>query len=745
MFKIGLISIKEDSGCTSLGIHIANFLASGQLSVALFENKTKEEFKTIKADVADDGTFVLNKVRYIPSNTNVEVNTDVEVHIIGVVNFLSEFNDSFDKVYLCTDPNIENVRDIQEYFHEANTTADIILLGASKEQLDFYSAQNFRCVNIGGKKEDIIPLTLANHISLAMRMKGIVPPTYNKDVVYDEVIFNWEPEEETTSGGGFFGMFGKKKKKEQPQKKTVKMKEDTPLEENPTEEPEPEEYTPHVYQRNAANSQEREYTFVNVPAPTAKTPVTEENPVTETTTEKKPTTQKVQTPEKKAPAKEKEKAPEPVIKEVIKENPALKAELKKQQEIIKQKEKEAKALAKKAETEAKAREKEEKEKAAALEKAQKENEKLHYKATHDELCGVKNRVGFEEDAKSLKQYVLVMFDINNLKTTNDNLGHKSGDRLLKTISKTIADVIPELYRCGGDEFIGVIRGVSKRDETKIVELLSSIDSTLEKASAKDKSLNYSVAYGYAFSSEGKLDRVKELADERMYEDKAKKKAPQETPSDEKDKLPEKKPTTKQKTAEKKSLFDALRLGNNTEKVTDTLKVGHLTVFVTGVSHSVGTSFVAGSIASSMTDIYNEDVWLELSDGGDYPDNYMVKPVMDDNDRFTAFKSPIYVEEKGVYSLLSDADMGDMLRADINIMVTTASENDLREVAAFIKQNETMATNWVFAFNHVHKAQEKLIHTAMKDYNYVIIPFHDNAEVDLDLRKTYIKIIDEFVG
>lgn len=743
MFKIGLISIKEDSGCTSLGIHIANFLASGQLSVALFENKTKEEFKTIKADVADDGTFVLNKVRYIPSNVTVEVNTDVEVHIIGVVNFLSEFDDSFDKVYLCTDPDIANVRDIQEYFHEANTTADIILLGASKEQLDFYSAQNFRCVNIGGKKEDIIPLALANHISLAMRMKGIVPPTYNKDVVYDEVIFNWEPKEENTSGGGFFGMFGKKKKKEQPQKKPTKAKEVVSSEEKPAVEPEPEEYTPHVYQRNIANTQEKEYTFVNVPAPTAKDPTTEEEPVTKTKTE----TQKVQTPEKKTPTKEKEKVPEPVIKEVIKEDPALKAELKKQQEIIKQKEKEAKALAKKAEAEAKAREKEEKEKAAALEKAQRENEKLHHKATHDELCGIKNRVGFEEDAKNLKQYVLVMFDVNNLKTTNDTLGHKSGDRLLKTVSKTIASVIPELYRCGGDEFIGIIHGVSKRDETKIIDLLSSIDSALEKASVKDKSLNYSVAYGYAFSSEGKLDRVKELADERMYEDKAKKKAPQEMPSDEKSNLPEpeKTSTIKHKSAEKKSLFDALRLGNNTEKVTDTLKVGHLTVFVTGVSHSVGTSFVAGSIASSMTDIYNENVWLELSDGGDYPDNYMVKPVMDDNDRFTAFKSPIYVEEKGVYSLLSDSDMGDMLRADINIMVTTASENDLREVAAFIKQNEAMAANWVFAFNHVHKAQEKLIHSAMKDYNYVIIPFHDNAEVDLDLRKTYIKIIDEFVG
>lgn len=734
MFKIGLISIKDNSGCTSLGIHIANFLASGQLSVALFENKTKEEFKTIKADVSDDGTFVLNKVRYIPSDVNVKVNTDVEIHIIGVVNFLSEFDDSFDKVYLCTDPDIANVRDIQEYFHETNTIADIILLGASKEQLDFYTAQNFRCVNIGGKKEDIIPLTLANHIALAMRMKGVVPPIYNKDIVYDEVIFNWEPEEETTSGGGFFGMFGKKKKKEQPQKKPTKTKEVVPSEEKLTEEPEPEEYTPHVYQRNIANSQEKEYTFVNVPAPTAKAPTTEEEPKI-----------KVQSPEKKTSVKEKEKVPEPVIKEVIKEDPALKAELKKQQEIIKQKEKEAKALAKKAEVEARAREKEEKEKAAALEKAQRENEKLHHKATHDELCGIKNRVGFEEDAKNLKQYVLVMFDVNNLKTTNDTLGHKSGDRLLKTISKTIANVIPELYRCGGDEFIGIIRGASKRDESKITELLSSIDSTLEKASAKDKSLDYSVAYGYAFSSEGKLDRVKELADERMYEDKAKKKAPQETPSDEKNNLPEKTSTTKKKQAEKKSLFDALRLGNNTEKVTDTLRVGHLTVFVTGISHSVGTSFVAGSIASSMTDIYNENVWLELSDGGDYPDNYMVKPVMDDNDRFTAFKSPIYVEEKGVYSLLNDSDMGDMLRADINIMVTTASENDLREVAAFIKQNEAMATNWVFAFNHVHKAQEKLIHAAMKDYNYVIIPFHDNAEVDLDLRKTYIKIIDEFVG
>ena len=760
MYNIGLISIKEDSGCTSLGIHIANYLASDKKNtVALFENRSKEEFKTIKADwyAAADGTFELNNVCYIPSGVDIPGKFDIEVHIVGVVNFLSELNDTFDKIYLCTDPDPNNIADIKEYFHETGTKADIILLGASKEQLDIYTENGLKCINISDKKENILPLALANHIALSMRMKGLIPPVYNKDAVYDETIFNWE-EEEDTSSGGFFGLFGKKKKKKEIPAKEVEDNESEVVEETVNA---VTDYQPSVYQRGS--SEDKDYTFIDVPAPTpAKSPVfkNEDNaehsksPVLEdedntnelVKMDGKPNNEPVKADEK--PIKNTSKKPVPEKTDTHKKtdnkpDAATKAELKKQQEIIRQKEKETKELERKAQAEAKKRQKEEKEKALALEKAQKENEALHFKATHDELCGVKNRVGFEEDAKTLKQYVLIMFDVNDLKGTNDNLGHKNGDKLLKTVSKTISSVIPDLYRCGGDEFIGIIRGVSKRDESKIIGLLTSIDETLAKASAKDKALNYSVAYGYAYSSEGKLEKVKELADERMYQDKAKKKSSSVKDSAPKQAvLPEKNPEKKK--AERKSIFDALRVGSN-EKETDTLKVGHLTIFVSGISHSVGTSFVAGSIASAMTDIYDEDVWLDLTEGGDFPDNYMVKPVHDDNDRFTAFKSPLYVEERGVYALLSDSDMGDMMRADINIMVTTASENDLREVAAFIKQNRDIAANWVFAFNHVHKAQEKTIHAAMKDYNYLIIPFHDNAEVDLDLRKTYIKLIDEFIG
>lgn len=707
MFKIGLISIKDNSGCTSLGIHIANFLASESRSVTLYENKNKEEFKTVKAFFEEDGTFLLNNVRYVPSGVEKSIPSDVEIHIIGCVNFLSEFDESFDKIYLCTDASVENIPDIKEYFHETNTKADLLLLGASKEQLDTYTEQGFRCINIGKKREDNIPFSLANHISLTMRMKGLTPPIYNKDAFYEKTVFNWKPEEENNSG--FFGMFSKKKKtKEERSSLEEDNKDSDTLINTEAEEDPEEESSSRIYQRSVKTE---EYAFVDVPAPTMKT-------------------------KELSDSSKKEVSTKTIVKEVVKEDPALKEELKKKQEIIKEKERQTKVLEKKA----KEKEKEEKKKEQELKKAQEENEKLHYKATHDELCGIKNRTGFEEDVKDLKQYVLIMFDVNNLKVTNDTLGHKNGDKLLKTIVKTITETFSELYRYGGDEFIGIVRGASKRDEAKIKDNLFLIDETLDKLSAKEKSLNYSVAHGYAFSSEGNISRVKELADERMYKDKATKKAVKEDAKTENVSIKE-----EEKAVEKKSFFSAFRLNKNDEKITDTLKVNHFMVFVTGISHSVGTSFVAGSLASSMTDIYNEDVYLELTEGGEYPDNYMVKPVATDEDRFSAFKSKIYVEEKGIYPLLSDTDLGDMLRADLDIMVTTASENDLKELAKFIKQNKEMAANWLFAFNHVHKTQEKVIASAMKYYNYVIIPFHDNAEVDLDLRKTYIKVLDEFIG
>lgn len=711
MYKVGLISIKDNSGCTSIGIHLANYL-SNSLSVALVENKRKDEFSTIKACFEDDNTFYLNNVHFIPSISNYIPTEDIVIDVYGTVNFMDELNEKYNKICMLITGDVSNIGDVAEYVKETGTNVNLVLLGASKEQYDFYTSMGYKCIIVPDKKENILPYSLATYFSIELRKAGINPPKYNKNAIYEDIIWNYVPEEESSKKNlNVFGLFSSKKNK------TEKIKEEDPAidtKQDFVEQTDEEDYSSKVLQKGSGELED-EFSFVEVPTP-------KEIPAPDQPTDK-PLEKEISN---RKDSKNEEK---PVVDMSV-----VAAEKKKYQ-------KEIESVKKKADAEKRQQEKLLTESKKELEKAKKQAEEIQYKATHDKLCGTYNRTAFEENSKEFKRYGLVMFDVNELKKQNDSLGHKAGDKLLKTIAKILMKNIPEVYRYGGDEFVGIFRGLSNRDIDKITKILESIDEELSVITKKDKKITYSVARGVSFSSEGKLDTVLELADSRMYEHKKSLKMTRDdTPVEVEIKkdinVEENEPKQK-----KKSIFDSLRIKDPTIKAND---VSRLNIFVTGISHSVGTSFVAGSISSALTYIYNKEVWVDFYDKNcDDVDNYMVKSVSSDEDRFNAFKSSFFVQDKGVYSLLTDNDMADMLRADINIMVSTAKENDLKDIAAFIKQNQEIIGNWVFAFNHVTNNQEKIIEKAMKNYNYIIIPFHDNAEIKDDLKNMYINLINEF--
>ena len=54
--------------------------------------------------------------------------------------------------------------------------------------------------------------------------------------------------------------------------------------------------------------------------------------------------------------------------------------------------------------------------------------------------------------------VCIMFDLNNLKTANDTMGHSAGDRLIMDFAWLLRSVIPDkgfVGEYGGDEFMAV--------------------------------------------------------------------------------------------------------------------------------------------------------------------------------------------------------------------------------------------------------------------------------------------------
>jgi len=146
----------------------------------------------------------------------------------------------------------------------------------------------------------------------------------------------------------------------------------------------------------------------------------------------------------------------------------------------------------------------------------------------DVLTGLKNRRSFEEELQWLEgnqestSYGIVCFDLNDLKKFNDTMGHDAGDTLIKkfaNILHTVCGTEVTAYRVGGDEFVAIIRN------TKLIDpetFTGRISEAILAANKEDKVITVSSAYGAARQGEKEsVHKVYMLADERMYEHKAK--------------------------------------------------------------------------------------------------------------------------------------------------------------------------------------------------------------------------------
>lgn len=197
-----------------------------------------------------------------------------------------------------------------------------------------------------------------------------------------------------------------------------------------------------------------------------------------------------------------------------------KAEFKRTQEELSQTQKTVAETQKSIEEQQKAIE----EKQRAIEEERNRAERERYRAIHDELTGCLNRAGYSESLKnfSLDNVVIVSLDVNDLKKTNDTLGHLMGDRLLTTISKVLVHYFGKtVCRTGGDEFT-IITTPSLFD----AGLLTKIDEDLKVLTENDPDgILYQIAYGYEVGDGVKsFDEIYALADEKMMNDKAVKKA-----------------------------------------------------------------------------------------------------------------------------------------------------------------------------------------------------------------------------
>lgn len=144
----------------------------------------------------------------------------------------------------------------------------------------------------------------------------------------------------------------------------------------------------------------------------------------------------------------------------------------------------------------------------------------------DELTQIHNRRYCMEYMTRIKDlenpdYTVFCFDLNNLKTTNDTYGHAQGDILIRSAAEVIVNAFEShgiVARMGGDEFIAI---VETDDSAEISTMIEEFQNNISRKNEEIPNLHLSIAYGYASCSpkEYNIEKIYQIADDRMYENK----------------------------------------------------------------------------------------------------------------------------------------------------------------------------------------------------------------------------------
>jgi len=157
----------------------------------------------------------------------------------------------------------------------------------------------------------------------------------------------------------------------------------------------------------------------------------------------------------------------------------------------------------------------------------------------DIMTGVKNKTAYEETVEMINQeirnkvadFALIMFDINNLKPTNDTYGHEQGDKLITVAAGLMQQVFgrENVFRIGGDEFTVLLL---HKDAGTYLDRLNEFIQKLDMLNKKEQFVwgDIKVARGatiYDYTIDAVYGDVFRRADALMYENKKEQKAQKE--------------------------------------------------------------------------------------------------------------------------------------------------------------------------------------------------------------------------
>ncbi len=153
---------------------------------------------------------------------------------------------------------------------------------------------------------------------------------------------------------------------------------------------------------------------------------------------------------------------------------------------------------------------------------------LRLKAETDPLTGAYNRNAFTEKINKYltggRKGALYMFDLDNFKGINDNMGHSAGDAVLQEVCSKTSKLFRNrdiVGRIGGDEFVVFLEGTVEKDviEEKAQALCKTINKKYYAENQETIEISASVGISIAPKDGMDFETLFNAADLAMYKSK----------------------------------------------------------------------------------------------------------------------------------------------------------------------------------------------------------------------------------
>jgi diguanylate cyclase (GGDEF)-like protein len=150
-------------------------------------------------------------------------------------------------------------------------------------------------------------------------------------------------------------------------------------------------------------------------------------------------------------------------------------------------------------------------------------------ASTDLLTGILSRRRFIEIAEqefshatvTRRPLAVILFDIDNFKTINDQYGHRTGDDVLALVAKNCRTALrpgDHLARWGGEEFVVLLPGSTTPEAISIAQRLrAAVNASLLSQSGQEVRVSASIGLASTDLGIDVLDRLLVMADRAMYD------------------------------------------------------------------------------------------------------------------------------------------------------------------------------------------------------------------------------------